>query len=67
MEPKILTAIFVTGKKTGFPKWYKYRKISASKWSLNKFLKFAQNKGADEVNFYDSKTGDFWGKFYPGR
>lgn len=61
-KPKILTAIFVTGKGTSTEHWYKYRKISSSEYSLKKFIIFAKSKGANEVNLYDQKTALFWQK-----
>lgn len=67
MKPKILTAIFVTNKGTQSEKWYKYRKISSSDHSIQKFVKFAETKGANEINFYNSISGDFWAKITPGR
>jgi hypothetical protein len=66
MIPKTLTAIFISGKGTAGEKWYKYRKISNNSRSIENFVKFAKTKGANEINFYCSITGEFTGKTYPG-
>ena len=59
MKFKILTAIFISGKNTQDPKWFKYRNINGSQAGKNRFIEFAKTKQADEVNFYDKKTGLF--------
>lgn len=62
MIPKTVKAIFVSGKKTEQEKWYKYRDISTNSYSLEKFIKFAKTKGANEINLYNSENGLFWQK-----
>lgn len=54
-----LTGIFVTGKNTDQEKWFKYRKIPNTIKAKERFIKFAQSKGANEINFYESISGDF--------
>ena len=56
MKTKLFTAIFVTGKDSQSEKWYKYKKISNNEKSIKKFIDFAKNKGANEINLYDSET-----------
>lgn len=59
MNFKILTAIFVSNKNTDHPIWYKYRNIPNNKTAKNRFIEFAKTKDANEINFYDKKTGCF--------
>lgn len=59
-NPKILTAIFVSGKNTPAEHWYKYRGIANNQRSIFKFVQFAKSKGAEVINFYSKETSQFW-------
>jgi len=52
---KYFTAIFFDADGNA----YKYRNIRNTEHSLRKFIQFARNKNAVEINFYDKKTREF--------